>query len=359
MGTSLDTFRFGVIEGFFGRQWSWEDREGYAEFLRENGYGFYLYAPKGDRILREDWPEPWPGETFEALQQLRDRYRQAGVAFGIGLNLYELHCRYDDEAIRKLEEKVRYLNELQPDILAVLFDDMTGEADEIARIQVEVTHRASELTSASSVLTCPTYYSDSASLDRLFGQRPPQYLENLGRSLDPDVHIFWTGPEVCSESYPIPHLESVAERLGRKPFLWDNYPVNDSEKMCRCLHLRAFENRPHQIAEWTAGHAINPMNQAWLSRIPLMTLNASYRQKDDYDPVVAFEVAAREVGGDEFAACLGNDLALFQDQGLDAIGPSFRDELVAKYQSFENPCSREIIDWLAGGYPYALECMTE
>ncbi|MDF1861916.1 MAG: beta-N-acetylglucosaminidase domain-containing protein [Verrucomicrobiales bacterium] len=349
----------GVIEGFFGRPWSWEARRAYADFLQRNDYQYYLYAPKADRVLREDWPDRWPEETYGELQGLREVYREAGVAWGVGLNLYELHCHCDEDAIRKLEAKIRYINGLQPDILAILFDDMRGDADEIAQTQVDVTHRACALSTASSVIMCPTYYSDSPVLDRIFGERPAGYLESLGKSLDPTVHIFWTGAEVCSDAYPVEHLQSVGERLGRKPFIWDNYPVNDSEAMCRHLHLRAFENRPNEMANWIAGHAVNPMNQAYLSQIPLMTLNRSYGERGSYNPVVAFEEAARELCGGEFASCLADDLFLFQDCGLDQMDPALKDRLVSKYEPFQTPFSREVVGWLRGEYPYALDCLTE
>ncbi len=359
MSRALETFSYGVIEGFFGREWTWEARRDYAAFLRNNGYRFYIYAPKGDRKLREEWPEPWPSETFEALRQLGNVYHEAGLAWGIGLNLYELHFKYDDEAIRQLEKKIRYLNELQPDVLAILFDDMKGTADRIAQIQTDVTHRALSVSTASSVIMCPTYYSDSPSLDRLFGERPPDYLESLGERLDPEVHIFWTGPEVCSDAYPVEHLKSVSERLGRKPFIWDNYPVNDSERMCQFLHLRAFENRPHQMVEETAGHAVNPMNQAYLSQIPLMTLDESYRQEESYDPVEAFKASARSCCGDALAECLVEDLPLFQDLGLDHIDSAEKTQLIEKYEAYQPPHSREVVEWLQGKYPWAPECPTE
>lgn len=349
----------GVIEGFFGRQWTWKNRRTYASFLKEHGYRYYIYAPKGDRFIRNDWAESWTSDTFEEMQNLGETYRGSGLAWGIGLNLYELHFHYDEKAIRLLEEKIRYLNKLQPDILAILFDDMKGDVDRIAEIQVDVTHRAHELTTARSVIMCPTYYSDDPMLDRLFGERPKYYLEDLGNRLDPSVHVFWTGPEVCSTSYPVEHLESVGERLGRKPFIWDNYPVNDSEKMSPFLHLRAFENRPFQMEELTSGHAINPMNQACLSQIPMMTLNLSYEEKEAYDPERALEMAIHTLCGDSMAPSLLEDLSLFQDRGLDQLSKDQKENLIRKYAQFENNFSEEIVGWLRGEYPWAPECLTE
>ena len=359
MDNTSTPFNYGVIEGFFGRLWSWEARRDYASFLKQNNYQYYIYAPKGDPILRQHWSDPWATEDCKALTQLGETYHQAGLRWGIGLNLYELHCHYGDDAIQKLETKIRYLNNLQPDILAILFDDMQGDYEQIAQIQADVTHRSIALSTATSVIMCPTYYTDSPILDKLFGDRPSDYLESLGQRLDPAVNIFWTGPEVCSTAYPEAHLKSVSQRLGRKPYIWDNYPVNDSARMCRFLHLRAFENRPHKMSEWTAGHAVNPMNQAYLSQIPLMTLNYSYQQREAYDPIKAFSAAVSNLCGDSFAECLWSDLSLFQDQGLDQIGLELKKQLIQKYKPFQTPYSREIIDWLNGAYPYAPECLTE
>ena len=50
----------GIIEGFFGRPWSWPERAAAIRFLRPYGYGFYLYAPKADPYLRRRWQEPHP-----------------------------------------------------------------------------------------------------------------------------------------------------------------------------------------------------------------------------------------------------------------------------------------------------------
>ncbi len=47
-----DRFVFGLIEGFYGRMWSWDDRMDWCRFLGAQKADFYLYAPKDDEHLR-------------------------------------------------------------------------------------------------------------------------------------------------------------------------------------------------------------------------------------------------------------------------------------------------------------------
>src|SRR6202012_4952956 len=118
----------------------------------------------------------------------------------------------------------------------------------------------------------PTYYTDDPLLDRIFGKRPKNYLEDIGKKLAPEIEIFWTGEEVCSRKMGVGHVKRVGKQRRRKPFLWDNYPVNDGPRMSQFLHLRAFTGRPQAIASRLAGHAINPALQPTLSLIPVLTL---------------------------------------------------------------------------------------
>jgi hyaluronoglucosaminidase len=359
MNKTLEPFSYGIIEGFFGRVWSWKARQDYAQFLKQHQYQYYIYAPKADRILRRQWQDPWPQEDFDELRALGEVYHQAGLAWGIGLTPFEIHFNYNDQTIAQLGRKIQHINELKPDILAILFDDMRGDCYQMAQIQADVIYRIMDQSTASSFIMCPTYYSDAPVLDKLFGDRPQDYLETLGKLLDPSVRVFWTGPEVCSQSYPVDHLKEVTQKLGRKPFIWDNYPVNDSARMSPFLHLRAFENRPYQMAEWTSGHAANPMNQAYLSQIPLATLNLSYQQKERYSPTDAFMEAARSLCGQAFTDCLLEDLSRFQDEGLEKLKPELKEALIERYKGFQTPYGHEVVSWLKGEYPFDPACLTQ
>ena len=231
--------KIGVIEGFYGRSWRWEDRWDYAGFFKEHGYRYYIYAPKGDPFLRRRWQEPWPAATAEKIAALAHHYRKMGVLFGIGLSPYEIYLNYGTEAKRQLAQKVEELNAMPYDCLCVLFDDMKGDISNLARLQVDIVHQLAASSVASTLILCPTYYSYDPILTKVFGPMPEHYLDDLGRWLDPAIHLFWTGPHVISHEYPPSHLREVTERLQRQPFLWDNRLANDGARQSQFLHLRS------------------------------------------------------------------------------------------------------------------------
>ena len=235
----------GLIEGFFGRPWSWADRAEAVRFLRPHGFSFYLYAPKADPYLRRRWQEPHPEAELEALAHFRDICRAEHVRFGIGLSPFELHLHPDRGWQEALAAKLARLALLKPDDLAILFDDMRGDVPDLAVRQAAIVHHAAERSGAGADPRLPALIIRTIrSSTSPSAQRPPFYLEQLGRLLDPAIRIFWTGAEVCAGEFTPGHLARVAGQLGRKPMLWDNYPVNDGARMSQHLHLRAFTGRP-------------------------------------------------------------------------------------------------------------------
>ena len=348
----------GLIEGFYGKPWSFEERAETIARLAPHGYGFFLYAPKSDVFLRRRWNEAHPDETAQDLRQLSLACREQGVRFGIGLSPFELYWNFDRQGGDALRHKIERLDEIGIDDLAILFDDMRGDLPALARAQVDVIDFAAAHTEATRIIVAPTYYTDDPILDRFYGQRPENYLEDLGRTLDPAIEVFWTGPEVCSREFTPGHLARVGEQLRRKPFVWDNYPVNDGPRMSQHLHLRAFTGRPAAIGGHIAGHAVNPASQPALSLIPALTLAESYALGESYDYRRAFEHAATEVLGPELAARVSADLHLLQDKGLDNLGENAA-MLRACYTEFDHPGAREIVAWLDGAWRITREMMEE
>ncbi len=346
----------GLIEGFYGRPWSWAARAATAQFLAPHGYGFYLYAPKADPYLRRRWREPHPDETLGELKVLAGRCADLGVRFGVGLSPFEIYRAFDAAAQADLTRKLAELDAVGVVDLAILFDDMRGDLPGLARAQVEILHWIAGRTRAKRLILCPTYYSDDPLLDRAFGQRPEAYLDDLGRALDPAIDVFWTGEEVCSRAYGVRGLERLTAILRRKPMIWDNYPVNDGPVMSQSLHLRAFTGRPAAMAGAIGAHAVNPASQPVLSRIPALTLAESYANGEAYDYGAAFQRAATEVLGPELAAVVQSHLSLLQDSGRDRLGETAR-RLRDRYQAFDHDGAREIVDWLDGAWAITREEM--
>ena len=337
----------GVIEGYFGRPWSHEDRKQVLSRLRELGYSFFHFAPKADSFLRRRWREPHPNAGWAELAELSAHCRGLGLRFGLGLSPYELYRDFSGPARADFVAKVRSFDELGIDDLAILFDDTRGDVPDLAAREAEIVHAALAHTHASRVLMCPTYYSDDRMLDIVFGHRPDGYLHDLGRRLDARVGVYWTGEEICAREFSAGHLVRVAESLRRKPTLWDNYPVNDGPRMSRHLHLRGFTGRPSTIASELAGHAINPALQAHLSLIPAATLVASYREASAYCYMRAFKDAALALAGAELAAMLEDDLHALQDRGIDQLGDD-RQRLQQRYAAVDHPMAAEVLRWLSG-----------
>ncbi|WP_027328964.1 beta-N-acetylglucosaminidase domain-containing protein [Marinimicrobium agarilyticum] len=357
----------GVIEGFFGRPWSWAARIDAIDFMAQAGYDFYLYAPKADAHLRRQWTHDWPAADWRHLQKLRQHSRERGIRFGIGLSPMELYREPSAESRAALTTKIQRLNQLEPDILCLLFDDMRGDLPELAARQIELAHSAAEASTASSLILCPTYYSPDPILEKVFGTRPERYWQDLGDGLDPAIDLFWTGPDVCSREYPLEHLNQVTDWLGRRPFLWDNYPVNDSARLCDFLRLSPYPESHGRLTGSVAGHAVNPMNQPYLSRLPLATLPMAYAEGAGYDPTEAFELALRRWCPEELGERLREDLPLIEERGLAAMSDADKAALKSHYESLavQSPGTsgahqaRELLDWLDHRYAFDPACLTD
>lgn len=337
----------GVVEGYFGRPWRHDERSEVLTQLRAIGFSWFHYAPKADAFLRRRWREPHPDGALAELAELSAHCRGLGMRFGVGLSPYELYRDPSAAAMADFGAKVRALDAIGLDDLAILFDDTRGDVRDLAAREAGIVHAAAAVTRAGRVVMCPTYYADDRVLDVVFGQRPSGYLEELGRSLDPRVGVYWTGEEVCAREFSPGHLARVAEALRRKPTLWDNYPVNDGPRMSRFLHLRGFTGRPAAIGACVAAHAINPALQPQLSLIPAATLVASYREGEAYGYMAAFRHAARALAGTDLAAMLETDLANLQDMGLERLGDE-RARLRQRYAAVDHPMAAEVVRWLDG-----------
>lgn len=346
--------RLGIIEGFFGGPWSWQERADALPFLQAHGFDAYLYAPKADRNLRYDWKTPHAEPVAAEIRAFGEQARAHGVSLGIGLSPLDLHASWDGEGQTALLRRVDELRELGVDLLGLFFDDMRGDVPRLALSQGEMATAVAARHPDLPLIMCPTYYTPHAVLDRVFGQRPEHYLRDLGEALPDTCEVFWTGEEVCSKTYDAADLQRVAEELGRPVAIWDNYPVNDGPRMCKHLHLRPPEGRDQELTDVVTSWWVNPMNQATLSRLPLASLAESFGRA----PRRSLETRASDVLGDAGAVVL-RWVASLQDDGLDVLTDDTRQAVLDDLACAEGTAATELRGWLAGDYIVGPECLTD
>jgi hyaluronoglucosaminidase len=373
--------RLGVIEGFYGRAWSAGDRAAVIPEFANLGYGNYIYAPKSDNKLRRDWQVAWSDYELQQLQTLSATCRAESVGFGVGFSPLGLGGITGAKDRAFLASKVEQIRLIGCETLCILFDDMRESGKLMARNQLHIIDYLSERCEVKNIIVCPSYYTTDPVLEKVFGPRPENYWADLGRGLDASLNIFWTGERVCSASFNQDNLDFIASEFRRKPSLWDNYPVNDGERMSQFLHLLPFAGRASWLQDYTAHHFANGMNQAHLSLLPLSTLPAVYTDAsrseldenvDALDTVQA-NVEQANVDGASLDAnwcdflsrqCpalsenLVRDAPHFQTKGLENFTEQECAALIESYVAIDSPLAQEIVAWLRGEYVFDPACLT-
>lgn len=351
-------FFCGVIEGFYGRQWSWSFRKALIQNLPKMGFSSYIFAPKGERLLRSDWHQPFSGDLLEQLRQLGDVAQQAGVEWGVGLSPYGTQECYNAVDRAALIEKVRQLNLLGCNALIILFDDMTVSKNGLVERQSAVIADVLDHSEAAHLMMCPTYYSSDPVLDKIFGDRPDDYLNQLGLKVPASVDILWTGPEVISTEIPLDHIAWLAKQLGRPPVIWDNYWANDGRKTNNFLPLKALGGRSRKLAQQCAGHLFNPMNQPHIAELVLTVASALYNDDAEYDAGAVLNNVLGKACDQPLKQMIESDYGLFTKIGLADMADERQQQLIQHYGSLASPIARDITDWLNGEYTFDPSCLT-
>lgn len=321
----------GVIEGFYGTYYTFPERNDLIRFLGRHGFNFYAYGPKNDRQLRMRWWDPYPPDVMRQFGRTIDTARGVGVDFcyTISFGVPPSYAAAGDFTV--VTAKLGHFYDLGCRAFGILLDDsptgFTHEANRKAFPSVAAAHadfcnRTLEwigtLAEPCSLLMAPTEY---------FGAPPfTEYLHDLGRLLAPEIAVCYTGRGICVPTLTVADAEAFGAVVGRKPLIWDNYPVNDLQ-MKPQLHLGPLEGRDPHLAEAISGIMFNPMLQPEASKIPLLTIAEYLADPTAYDPLGAWERALRAVAGERgyppmrvFAEnCLGSCLHPEEAPETDAL----------------------------------------
>ena len=162
----------GVIEGFYGKPWSQEERLDMLRFLSRHGFNAYFYAPKDDPYLRERWQQPHPPMQLANIVRLAEAAQAGNLVFYYCLSP-GLDMQYsNDEDFTILTEKYRQMFAAGIRHFGLFFDDipmtLLHEGDQerfgsLAQAHVEVTLRLWALLRSWSeenrLVICPTTYN--------------------------------------------------------------------------------------------------------------------------------------------------------------------------------------------------------
>jgi beta-N-acetylglucosaminidase-like protein len=299
------TYRIrGVIEGFYGPPWSHRERLDLIAFCGAHDLNTFVYAPKDDPYHRESWREPYPPAELARLAELVEAGRGRGVelhwTIAPGLDV----CHASDDDVARLVAKAEQLWSVGVRAFHLLFDDIAdelhcaedrerfgGEASPSAAAEAFLANRFRReflvpRPDAKPLVVCPIEYH---------GTHESPYRETLGRELDDEALIWWTGPDVVPAT--IARADAAAAKAafgGHELLLWDNYPVNDFEPSR--LFLGPLVGREPNLD--VAGVIANGMIQAAPSKLAFATFAAWAAQGDAYDPERAYEAALADVGGE-------------------------------------------------------------
>ncbi|XP_026323018.1 protein O-GlcNAcase isoform X2 [Hyposmocoma kahamanoa] len=268
-------FICGVVEGFYGRPWTTEQRKDLFQKLKKWGMDMYVYAPKDDYKHRAYWRELYTVEEAEHLTSLITAAKAQGIQFCYALSP-GLDITYSSQKeITTLKRKLEQVSQFGCTCFALLFDDIElemSEADKqtfqsFAHAQVSVTNEIHQHLGCPRFLLCPTQYCASRALPAV---NSSEYLNTLGTKLSQQIDIMWTGSKVISKTLTTNCIEEITQVLRRPPVIWDNLHANDYDQ--KRIFLGPYCGRSPELIPLLRGVLTNPNCEYNANMIPIWTL---------------------------------------------------------------------------------------
>ena len=376
------TFR-GVIEGFYGKPWSHEQRLRSLDFFGDFGMNAYFIAPKDAPWQRFNWRAPFKNDFLDLTRQLVVRGALNGVNVAVCVSP-GLSVKYSDPSdIDAVITRYQQLYEIGVNHFGLLWDDISWELQHpedikqyssTAKAHSDFSNKVYEkllsIDSEIKLTVCPMHYN---------GRGVIPYIEELGSQLSPEINLMWTGRQICSEYLDISDAIIFENSAHRKPFYWDNFPVNDGS-MQPNLYIGPIRGREKGLHNHSIGLLSNPMLQGEASLIPLSTVGEYLWNSEKYVAEDAWERALEKiipikdertslrhffrtslgstVGGDpapDLRKVFNEGVALWRSGKIEASSEVFRNagnEIIGHYktlmtQTFSNQTLiEEIKEWL-------------
>ncbi|MCD4706211.1 MAG: beta-N-acetylglucosaminidase domain-containing protein [Candidatus Sabulitectum sp.] len=204
----------GIVEGYYGKPFTVQQREILLEELSPLKNPAYFYAPKDDPWHRLLWREPYPDKEWLSLRNCMG----GATAFFFSISPW----KFQDTQWKDARTKLLLAEDSGASGLSILFDDVPDRsAGRLAERQLNFAMRAFEGTDLPVIL-CPSVYCGEL-LERF--AEAEEYLRVWREMIPAGWNSFWTGPAVVSEK--MSDLRLAEELLGGKPVIWDNVLATD------------------------------------------------------------------------------------------------------------------------------------
>jgi protein O-GlcNAcase/histone acetyltransferase len=284
----------GVIEGFYGRAWTTAQRLEMMDWIADAGMNTFVYGPKDDIKVRARWREVYDEGEVAGLVPLIARAQERGLNFVVAIAPSLDITHSDPRELETLKRRVDQLIGLGVRHFTLLFDDIPRtmkpeDAAAFPSLAAAQSHVANAVfddlrskVADAILIFCPTEYCAAFAGHDVPGS---DYLNALGERLNGRIGVFWTGPEIVSETISAESLAEVGKVLRRKPIIWDNFHANDYD--IRRVYAGPLGGRGPEILDLIEGIITNPNNEFEANFVAIRTTGDVARGVTDEDAIFA------------------------------------------------------------------------
>lgn len=241
------------------------------------------------------WYQPLPHEKRVAYEHVVRECQRQGLEFCFSMNpILSCDRPFDYKKAEDLETLWRHyawMQGLGVKWFNVSLDDISQgiDAPNQAKVVNEIVRRLRVKNPGAKMIFTPTWYAGTGkqgieTAAKLGAGDTPgvRYTKQLAESLDPDIYLYWTGPEVCSLAITREDAEDYRQLAKRRLFIWDNYPCNDQRPT---LQLGPLMGRGRKLSMSAEGYISNPLSpQDQANCIPMLTIADYLWNPAAYDP---------------------------------------------------------------------------
>lgn len=284
----------GVVEGFYGRPWTTDQRKHLFRTMKSLGLNTYMYAPKDDFKHRAYWRELYSVEEAEQLSALIAAAKESSVTFVYALSPGLDMIYSSSKEVSCLKRKLEQVSRFGCEAFALLFDDIEPEISQtdrevfqsFAQAQVSVTNEVYQDLNQPVFIFCPTEYCSARANPSV---QNSEYLNTIGAKLLPGIDIMWTGSKVITKVITVESIRELETVLRRPPVIWDNLHANDYDQ--KRIFLGPYSGRSTDLVSHLRGVLTNPNCEFEANFIPIHTMAQWSRCNSDAKSLIA-EISA-------------------------------------------------------------------